>query len=118
MNNCLSGSLIICCILLSTCMITAIIFVISFLYRLNKILKNVSKITTILGFESKILAPLLLCRKLIAHWLRKKNQRLSQDIEECFRNDDTSSNCMKKIFRWMKWIASALILWGIFRKKD
>ncbi|WP_284442405.1 hypothetical protein [Chlamydia gallinacea] len=118
MNNYLSGSLIICCILFSLCMITASIFTISLLYRLNKILKNVSKLTTILSFESKILAPLLLCKKLINHWLCKKNQRLSQEIEGCFQNDDSGRNCISKIFLWMKWVAAALILWGIFHKKD
>lgn len=116
MNNCFSISLIACCILLSTCMITAMIFTISLLYKLNKILKNVSKITTILSFESKILAPLLLCKKLIGRWLRKKNQRLSQEIEECFQ-DDSKSCCIKKIFRGIKWIATALILWGIFHNR-
>ncbi|WP_348663747.1 hypothetical protein [Chlamydia vaughanii] len=117
MNIYLTGALIVCCILLSTCMVTVFVLVISLLHKLNKIIKNVSRITTILNFESKILAPLLFGKKLVSLWLRKKNKRLPKDIED-FLDEERGSSWMKKIFRGAKWVAAALLVWGIFRNKD
>ncbi|MEF9496600.1 MULTISPECIES: hypothetical protein [Chlamydia] len=117
MNTYLTGAIIVCCVLLSTCMVTMFVLTISLLHRLNKIVKNVSKITTILNFEAKILAPLLLGKKLIFGWLRKRNKRLPKDIED-FLCEESKSSWIGKICRGAKWTAAALLVWCVFRKKD
>ncbi|EGK68984.1 hypothetical protein ABCH17_03850 [Chlamydia abortus] len=117
MNTYLTGAIIFCCILLSTCMVTVFVLTISLLHRLNKIVKNISKITTILNFEAKILAPLLLGKKLIFGWLRKRNKHLPKDIED-FICEGSKSNWMGKICKGAKWAAVAMLVWCIFRKKD
>ncbi len=98
-------------------MVTVFVLTISLLHRMNKIVKNISKITTILNFEAKILAPLLLGKKLIFGWLRKRNKHLPKDIED-FICEGSKSNWMRKICKGAKWAAVAMLVWSIFRKKD
>ncbi|BAE81571.1 conserved hypothetical protein [Chlamydia felis Fe/C-56] len=117
MNIYLTGAIIVCCVLLSTCMVTMFILTISLLYRLNKIVKNIRRITTILNFEAKILAPLFLGKKLIFSWLRKKNKQFPKEIEDLLC-EGSKSNWMGKICRGAKWAAAALLVWCVLRKKD
>ncbi|ANH78332.1 hypothetical protein [Candidatus Chlamydia sanziniae] len=120
MDNYLTGALIICCVLLSGGMLTIFIMMICFLHHLNKILKNIRRITAILNFEAKIFAPLMLGKKLLCGWLKKKkkNNDLPEEMEEILNEESQSKHWAKALCRGIKWTTAALLIWGMFRNKD
>nr|CRI42651.1 Uncharacterized protein BN1224_DC9_BS_01340 [Chlamydia pneumoniae] len=119
MDNYLLGSLIFCCVLLSIGMCTIFVMTICFLRQLNKILKNIHRVTTILNFEAKILAPLMLGKKLLCGWLKKRKNRgsLSEDIDELL-DEKKQRSWKKNLGQGIKWCAALVLIWKVFRNKD
>lgn len=120
--NIVIGSLFFCCVLLSICMVATLFLAISVLCKLNKILKNIGRLTTILNFEAKILAPLLLGKKFLVSWLRKrkKNQNLDKDIEDifCCEEDKNEMHWILGLLSKTKWVLAAACVWCMFRNRD
>ncbi|SPN73656.1 hypothetical protein C10C_0493 [Chlamydia serpentis] len=119
MDNYLLGILIFCCVLLSIGMCTIFVMTIFFLRHLNKILRNIHRITTILNFEAKILTPLILGKKLLCGWLKKRKNpsALSEDIKK-FLDEKQQNSWKKNLCRGIKWCAALLLIWKVFRNKD
>lgn len=113
MNSYLIGALVSCCVLLSSGMIVIFIMAIFCLHNVNKILKKVNRLTTLLNFEAKVLAPLFLGKKLFFQWWKKKCAPVHESEEE-----EEQSGWIRSLFQGAKWTAAALLLWSAFRNKD
>ncbi|WP_201456686.1 hypothetical protein [Chlamydia sp. 17-3921] len=119
MNNYLTGALVSCCVLLSIGMVVIFSMTICFLYRVNKVLKKVNRVTTLLNFETKFLAPLMFAKRLLLKWLRKKHKHthFMQKMDDLFDDDETHS-WTHSLFQGVKWTAAVLLIWSAFRNKD
>lgn len=109
MNSCLVTALTLCGTLLSIFLIIAIALIISLLCKLNRIARGIHRIVVFLNFETRILAPLLLGKKLFAAWIKKTNKH---------NESDEPNWLFSKIIKGVKWAAAAMLILGIFRNKE
>ncbi|AAC68411.1 hypothetical protein FTN76_01140 [Chlamydia trachomatis] len=113
-------ALVACCILLSLGMVLIFAFTICLLLKLHKIMKLVSRISSLFNFEARWLAPLLIGKKFILNWLRKKyaDRKMSQLADELEDNEDSENSCSSRLLCGAKLAAIALCAWLLIRKKD
>ena len=94
---------------------------IGLLLKINKILKFVHRVSTLFNFEIRLLAPLLLSKKFILKWLKKKynNRKISQLAEELTSEEENSEpSSSDRLIRGAKFAAIALCTWLLIRRKD
>lgn len=113
-------ALVACCILFSLGMVLIFAFTICLLLKLHKIMKLVSRISSLFNFEARWLAPLLIGKKFILNWLRKKyaDRKMSQLADELEDNEDSENSCSSRLLCGAKLAAIALCAWLLIRKKD
>ncbi|WP_213358012.1 hypothetical protein [Chlamydiifrater phoenicopteri] len=115
MDNWIQITLAGCGILLSVGMLTCMLLAISVLLKVNKISKLFVRVMGIINFEAKILAPLLMGKRIFDSFFKKttkepKNNCLTTAPEEK-RRLSPSLPCL------VKWAILGLAIWKVVRKR-
>ncbi|WP_213318658.1 hypothetical protein [Chlamydiifrater volucris] len=115
MDNWIHITLAGCGILVSVGMMTCIFLAISVLLKINKISKLFVKIMGIINFETKILAPLLMGKRIFDSFLKKREK---SSEKECITLVSQEEGSPKKLPCLAKWIVLGLAIWKICKRKN
>lgn len=116
--------LILCCSLLSFCLVIIMILMISLLRIVKKITKIFATILSFINLENKILAPIFILKKIFSLFLQKKNSKDAQDNDN--QEDDSyfqkQPHCKeflnkRKVIKILKCTLLVISILGLLKNK-
>lgn len=116
--------LILCCSLLSFCLVVIMILMISLLRIVKKITKIFTTILSFINLENKILAPIFILKKIFSLFLQKKNYKDTQDNDNqeddaYFKEQSHNSEFLdkRKIIKILKCTLLVVSILGLLKNK-
>ncbi len=109
--------LIICCSLLSLCLIFIMVLAITILKIVKRITKIFINILSFINLENKILTPIFILKKIFSIFILKKNH--NQKNESCSNGNLNNKEFLqkKKIIKILKWTIVVISVLGFLKNK-